>query len=290
MTAYRTTITLAAACACAASNALGAQCLPAVQHLVNARKFEPARAQIEAQLARNTKDDAAMHCMGRLLMEQGNADEAVDWLEKAVAADEKNARHHEALGLALRTKANQGNMMTQMSLGPRVKTELEQAVEIDPTLVDARAALLSLYAMAPAMMGGSIAKAREQAEAILKVNQVRGHMGFSAIAEQEQDFAGAEKELLAGIAAKPDSEVAYSAAGGFYRRRERWTDAIAMYEKQLKAMPRDAPVLRVSNAHYYLGLAHQRSGRADRAKAEFEAAVAANPDNENAKKALASLK
>jgi tetratricopeptide (TPR) repeat protein len=258
--------------------------------MVNARQFEPARAQLEALVARNAKDDAALHCLGRLYVEQGNAGDAVDWFEKAVAVDAKNARHHEGLGLALRTKANTANMISQMTLGPRLKSELELAVSLDPTLVDARAALLQLYVMAPAAMGGSMPKAHEQADAMMKVNPVRGHMGLSSIAEQQQDFTTAERELLAGISAKPDSEVAYSAAGGFYRRRERWSDAIKMYEQQIKAMPKDSPLTRVSNAHYYLGLAQQRSGRNDRAKAEFEAAVTANPDNDNAKKALASLK
>lgn len=290
MRARRMAVTLTVTCGSLAARALGAQCAAGVQRLVNERKFDPARAQVEALIARNAKDDAALHCLGRLHRDQGNAGDAVEWLEKAVAVDAKNARHHEGLGLALRAKANAGNMLTQMTLGPRLKSELEMAVTLDPTLVDARAALLQLYTMAPAAMGGSIPKAREQAEAILKVNPVRGHMGMSTIAEQEQDFATAERELLAGITAKPDSEVAYSAAGAFYRRRERWVDAIKMYEQQVKAMPKDAPVSRVSNAHYYLGLSHQRSGNADRARAEFQAAVGANPDNDNAKKALASMK
>jgi tetratricopeptide (TPR) repeat protein len=290
MHSHRLAVILAVISGCLAAPTLEAQCSAGVQRQINARQFDPAKAQIQALLVKNARDDAAMHCMGRLLLDQSNAGDAVDWLEKAVAANPKSAQHHEALGLALRTKAGQANVLSQAALGNRSLSELEQAVSLDPSLVDARAALLQLYAMAPPMMGGSIPKAREHAAAILKVNPVRGHMGYSTIAEQEKDFATAEREVLAAITAKPDSEVAYSAAGGFYRRRERWAEAIAMYEKQLKAIPPDAPLIRVSNAHYNLGLAQQRSGRNDRAKTEFEAAVAANPDNDNAKKALASLK
>jgi tetratricopeptide (TPR) repeat protein len=114
-------------------------------------------------------------------------------------------------------------------------------------------------------------------------------MGFARIAEQGKDYATAEKEFLAAITARADSEVAYSAAGGFYRRRERWADAIGMYRKQLAAMPKDPSLTRMSNLHYGLGLSLQGSGRPDLAKPEFQAAVAANPDNANAAKALASL-
>lgn len=271
-----------------AAGAADAQCGPSVQRQINQHQFDAARTQLEAQLARNAKDDATMDCLGRLFLEKGETENAVDWLEKAVTANGKSAQHHMWYGLALRAKGNQGNMLTQMTTGPKMMAELEQAVSMDPTLVDARAALLQLYLMAPAAMGGSVEAAREQAAGMLKVNPVRGQMGLAAIAEQEKDPAAAEKAFLAGIAARPDSEVAYSAAGGFYRRQERWADAIAMYEKQLKAMPKDAPIVRVSNAHYNLGLAQQKAGQPERAKAEFRAALAANPDNENAKKALAA--
>jgi len=63
-----------------------------------------------------------------------------------------------------------------------------------------------------------------------------------------------------------------------------------MYEKQLKLMAKDVPLTRVSNAHYFLGLADEKSGHRDKAKAEYQAATAANPKNEDAKKALALLK
>ena len=199
----RTLIVLAAACF--PITVIRSQCGADVQHLLNARKFAGARAQLDARLARNDKDDGLLDCRGRVELEAGKR------------------------------------------------------------------------------------KMRLHAAEILKVNAVRGHMGYGRIAEQEKDYATAEKEFLLGITARPDSEVAYSAAGGFYRRRERWAKAIAMYRKQLAAMPKDPSLTRLSNAHYSLALSLQGSGRPDLAKPEFQAAVAANPDNANASKALASL-
>jgi hypothetical protein len=54
-------------------------------------------------------------------------------------------------------------------------------------------------------------------------------------------------------------------------------------------MPKDPSLTRMSSLHYSLGLSLQGSGRPDLVKPEFQAAVAANPDNANAAKALASL-
>jgi len=81
--------------------ALHAQCVPAVQRLITDRKYDDARADLQAQLKRAPNDDAAMHCMGRVLLEQGESGDAVGWLEKAVKINGKSAQHHLWLGNAL---------------------------------------------------------------------------------------------------------------------------------------------------------------------------------------------
>jgi tetratricopeptide (TPR) repeat protein len=287
MTRHRIVLILLAVGASLAAATVRAQCVPAVQRLITDRKYEAARTQLQAQITRAPNDDAAMHCMGRLLLEQNESGDAVDWLEKAVAINKKSAQHHLWLGLAVRAEGQTAGMLRAPALVGRMKTELEQALALDPTLVDARYALLQFYAGAPAMMGGSMAKAREHAAEILKLNPMRGHLGYGTIAEQEKDYAAAEKEFLAAVAVMPDSAVALNVMGSFYRRRERWTEAIAMYRKALLAKPN---AVSASAAHYYLGMIHQQNGRSGQAKAEYQAALAANPNNGDAKRALESLR
>lgn len=290
MTRHRIVQLLLVVSASLATSSLGAQCTPANQRLIADRRFAVARATLETQLKRAPSDDAAMECMGRLLLDQGESGEAVDWLEKAVAVNAKSALHHESLGIALRAEGGKANMLQAPGIMGRMKKELDLSVTLDPTLVEARYLLLQMYAQAPPMMGGSIEKAREHAAALLKLNPMRGHFGYGIIAEQEKDFAAAEKEFLAAITVTPDSDVAYSSTGGFYRRRERWSDAVVMYEKWVKTLSNDALPTRISSAHYFLGLANEKVGHAEKAKAEYQLAIAANPKNEDAKNALAILK
>jgi tetratricopeptide (TPR) repeat protein len=268
---------------------LYAQCPPAIQHLVATRRFDEARGQLEVQLKRASADAAATHCMGRLYLEANNSSDAVRWLEKAVTLNEQGATHHLWLGIALRAEAAKSGMLRGPGLAARMKKELEQALRLDPKLVDARYALLQYYAGAPAWMGGDMGKARDEAAELQKLSPMRGHMGYGVVSEQENDFVAAEKEFLASIAIRPDSDVVYSAAAAFYRRRERWSDAAGMTEKQLKAMPEDATSTKVSNAHYFLGVAHGKSGHPDKARAAYMTALTANPSNDEAKKALDAL-
>ena len=224
-----------------------AQCNPPVQLLITDRNYATAKTQLQAQIARSPNDDAAMHCMGRLLLDQGQSNAAVQWLEKAVTLNERSAPHHLWLGNALRAEALAASPLRRPFVVSRMKTTLERAVVLDPSLVEARYGLLQFYIMAPGVMGGGMPKARQQAAELLKLSPMRGHMGYGMVAEQEKDYAAAEKEFLTAVAVEPDSEASYNAAASFYRRRERWTDAVAMYNKLISANP-DA-----MNAHVRLG-------------------------------------
>ncbi|MEO8622317.1 MAG: tetratricopeptide repeat protein [bacterium] len=274
---------------CAATASLHAQCSPAVQRMVGERNFTAARAQADAQLSRAPMDDAAMHCIGRILLEKDSSAGSVEWMEKATAINEHSAQHHLGLGLALRAEGQKAGMLRAASFVRRVKTELDRSVALDPTLVEARYALVQFHLQAPGMMGGSVAAARDHATELTKTNAMRGRMATGLIEEHANDFVSAERAFLAAITTKPDSDAAYSAAGAFYRRRERWRDAIAMYERQIKVLSQDAPRVRVSLAHHFLAVALDKNGDRARATAEYRIALLVNPDNKDAKMALAGM-
>ncbi|HEX7939558.1 MAG TPA: tetratricopeptide repeat protein, partial [Gemmatimonadaceae bacterium] len=138
-----------------------ASCLAAQtpEKLFQERKFAEARASASAQLSANKNDGNAMYWMGRVAMAQNKTDEAIDWFEKAVKADDKNALYHLWLGNAVGNEAQNASTLRQPFLARRVKAEFERAVALDPTLIDARDGLISFYQQAPGFMGGSTDKA-----------------------------------------------------------------------------------------------------------------------------------
>lgn len=261
-----------------------------MQSLITAPHFDDARDQLTAQLRRSPSDDAAMNCMGRMLLEKNEVGKAVVWLEKAVRVNDRNAQHHLWLGHALATYATQASSFKRPFIARRFKTEMEIAVSLDPTLVDARRSLVMFHSMAPGFMGGNIAKAKEQATEIAKLNSMRGHTAWGTIAEKENDLPRAEREFQSAIATQPDSVAGYYALGAFYRRREKWTESITMMEKALTVVTPQTPNAILTSVHYFLGVACQKTGKKDRAKAEFEAALQISPTDEDVKKALAALK
>jgi Tfp pilus assembly protein PilF len=321
----RTSLAVVATCLFTALNLTAAQCPPAIQRLVIDQKYDSARVEVSRLLKANPADDAALTCMGETYEREGKSGDAVDWYEKAVKANERDPRHHLSLAGALGTEAEKANKLRQPFLARRLKSELERAVALDPNLVDAHEGLRQYYTEAPGIVGGSIDRAKEQAEIIAKLNPLRGHLARASIARHEGDIALVETEYKAAVAQAPDSLFAAYSLGSFYENQKRWADAAAVYDRLIAQRaaeltphffygrvaalsgenlergeremrywivnaPTDAPMLSRSAAHVRLGTILEHQGKRDAARAQFDTALSINPKNVDAKKRLDALK
>jgi tetratricopeptide (TPR) repeat protein len=302
-----------------------AQCTPAVQRLVDERKFDEARGQIQSALSRTPNDDQVIHCLGTLSMAMDRPRSAVSSFEQAIKLNDKSSAHHVWLGDALGSIADSTSKLKQPFLARRIKSEFERAVELDPRNIQARHGLIQFYTLAPRVMGGSMDKAREQAREIGKVNVVRGHFEMATILFDDKKGGEAEAEYVAAVTEAPDSAVAYRALGAFYQGRQRWPDAFATYDKLLARFPSDpmapfqigrtaalsgqlldrgeaalvawianppknAATATLAAAHQLLGMILEKQGKKELARSEYNQALAINPNSRAAKESLAALK
>jgi tetratricopeptide (TPR) repeat protein len=321
----RTGLAFVATCVLAALNAAAPQCPPAIEKLAIDQKYDSARVEVGRLLKTNPADDAALACMGETYEREGKSGDAVDWYEKAVKANERDPQHHLSLAQALGTEAQKANKLRQPFLARRLKSELERAVALDPNLIDAHEGLRQYYTEAPGIVGGSIDRAKEQAEIIAKLNPLRGHLARASIARHQGDLALAENEYKAAVAQAPDSLFAAYTLGAFYENQKRWADAAAIYDRLIGQRPAellphffygrvaavsgdnvergeremrywianapaDAPLPTRSAAHSRLGAILEHQGKRDAARAEYETALSINPKNADAKKRLDALR
>ena len=295
------------------------------EQLFQDRKYDEARAAFQAQLARNKNDANALYYMGRIADAQDRSGEAVDWLEKAVKQNDQSALYHFWLGSVLGDEAQRASKLRQPFLARRVKSEFERAVQLDPEMLEPRRGLVDFYSIAPGVMGGSMEKAREQARELVKLNPFVGHFSEGLVAQRAKDVAAEEAAYKAMLAIAPDSAQPYFSLGAFYRRQSRWDDAFAIYEQRMKLAPdditaravwgitasqsgrnmergeqelknflanppKDVSPVTISAVHFRLGQLYEKTGRRAQAKPEYEAALKANPRNQDAKKALDAVK
>jgi tetratricopeptide (TPR) repeat protein len=276
-----------------------------------------ASAQTAAQWSAN----------GRALLDSGKSDAAVKAFERAVKLEESNSMYHMLLAQALGNVARSSNVVKQGLMAPRIRREMERARELDPNAMEPHQGLMQFYLEAPGFMGGSVAKARNEALEIFKLNRMRGRLAEAQIAQHEKDSTSLERAYRSAISEAPDSVVA-AATLAFYLLNTRRTDeAFATMDAYIGRRPKDAmgqfyvgrlaaasgqqldrgeAALRhyitlpadtadktratPANAHFRLGELLARKGDKAGAKIEFETALELNPRLDAARSALRGLK
>lgn len=277
--------------------------------------------RLEAQAGRAALDE------GIRLLEANQPGKAEKAFERAIAAEPGVGLHHLWLGRAIGVQTIDASVLRQPFLARRTRSAFEKAVELDPSLLDARDHLIDFYLQAPGVMGGSKEKARAQAAEIARRDASRGHLALSRIAWHGRDTVGAERAARAAIAAAPDSVGPVVLLAQRLESWKRVTEAFALLEAFLARHPDDVAAnfrlgrlttasgqqlargeaafrrvlaapdwpsapYRPSRAavQFRLGTLLEKSGRPDDARAAYRAALALDPALRAAQSALDALK
>jgi len=302
----------------AAAASPAGQAMSRGEQLFQAAEWAKARAEFSGAVQRDDRDARAHFYLGRLALIDDDLETATAQLRRAVELEDTVSGYHLWYGKAMTQQAMR-TMNPMLAAG--VMPQLERAVALDGRNIDARDALLDFYSMAPAMMGGSTDKAREQAEAIARIDAMRGHVALGRLAVRAKDSTAVEREMNAAIALAPDSLRAYSGLAGWYVSQKQWPMAFAtldryvarrpgdpygLYgigrvaavsgqelergERSLRSFlakpPKDAAGPVISTAYLRLGQVLEHEGRSGEARAAYQQALASNPRNDEARKAL----
>jgi tetratricopeptide (TPR) repeat protein len=271
----------------------------------------------------NRSDPESFNLLSRAYCAMERWDDAVKWGERAIAVRPQDASYHLWLARAYGRKAGDANPLTAAGIARKAKNEFERAVQLDPTNVEARSDLAKYYTQAPAIMGGGVDKARDQAAQISKYDAAEAHLVLAEVAAREKRYDEAESQFRSAIKEARNPANYWLQLADFYRLRGRFDDvqktvfaAVAEPSKSAEAyfdaanelylsgrdfpqavqylqkyldsggMVEDAPAFR---AHYLLGQVYEKMGRAPAATSEYEASLALASDFDPARKALGRL-
>lgn len=226
--------------------------------LEKAKKLYEERKPAEAQKLLTSIDDdqreyaAAQYYLGRIAFDENQLEDASDYFEEAIEANEKVAEYHNWYGNALGRIAQDANVVRQGILAPKMKNAWEKAVQLNPQYIDPRQSLIQFYLQAPGFMGGSVEKAKAMANEIKKVRPAEGHRQLGNIYVKEKQLPEAEKEFIAMAKADP---LLTSGLATFYVNQKQFDKAFALFEEALKKNPEDML------AAYQLGRTSALSGQ-----------------------------
>lgn len=262
---------------------------------------------------------------GQLRMAEGRHKDAVSDFEKA--AEEFPDREDVWLRLADAAGEAAGNAgaMSAAGLAKTAKRALEKVVALNPTSIDARGGLIQFHLQAPWIVGGRKKEARRQADAIAKIDPVQGKVWQARVALATGKADDAEALYRSIYEAHPDQPDIAIALATVLHGKSKWSEANevlrpfaeadppnlgALYQvgrtgalsgqylaPSADAMQRyidlakdtDERPVPLSPAYWRLGLILQHQNQLDQARGAFEQALALDPENEEAKKALEML-
>lgn len=237
------------------------------------KQGDPGAAQVIEALAKARPGDPDVGVLQlRLLLQKREAKRALELAEKLVRQTPGHAASHYWMGMAYGARIGQVGAFSQATMAPKVRAAFERAVELDPSLHDARFALMEYYLRAPGIVGGSESKARAQAEELLRRDPPRGRFAQARLAMHAGEDAQARTHVLAAYAARPGEAMFRMAAGALHQQAEEWDQAFAIFE----AWTADEPW--AASAWYQLGRTAVLSGqRTPEGVAAFERFLALNP-------------
>jgi tetratricopeptide (TPR) repeat protein len=295
---------------------------------VAASSADPAATQLlslgrmnDAVTILSSRSDAeSLNQLSRAYFAMERWDEAVRYGERAVSLDPNNATYHLWLGREYGRKAGDANPLAAAGLARKAKNEFERAVQLDPANVPARLDLAQYYTEAPAIMGGGLDKARDQAAQMRKYDASNSHLILARVAVKEKQYGEAEAQFRAALLGAQNPADMWLQLAAFYRQRGRLDEmqsavqsamaqpgkpaesyfdaakelylgnrnlsAAMQYLQQYLSSGRlveSAPAFR---AHYMVGQLNEKMGNSRAAVTEYEASIALASGFVPAQKAL----
>ena len=151
----------------------------------NGKHYQESRSLLE-QVIKTDPDNATAHYyLGRIYLHDGDYDKAISHCKTSVDLRPNVAAHHFCLGRSYGEKARQAPFWMQAMLAPKIRKAFETTIALEPSHRSARVGLTHFYMRAPSVMGGSLAKAQEQAEQLIQLQDPRGEQLLQDILKRQ---------------------------------------------------------------------------------------------------------
>jgi tetratricopeptide (TPR) repeat protein len=183
----------------------------------DAGNYSGALKTLNSALSEEPKDPSLHYWALRSYYELKDFENAVTHGETAVKLDPLNAEYTRWLGRAYGAKAEESR---SFFLARKVKQAFEAAVHLAPTSIAARRDLMQYLLEAPWIVGGDKGKAREQVDAISKMDAVQGHLARGAYFAADKQWKLAEGEYAAALDKRPQLIDNYMEVADFFTERQ----------------------------------------------------------------------
>lgn len=301
-----------------ASSQASSPLLQEIERQFDAGRYEDAMRVLETAI-RESPQDARLHFWrGRSAYELLQVDTAIKSAERACQLDPANSDYRLWLARAVGRKAERER---SFFAARRFGRELEETLRLAPANIRARRDLAEFYAEAPWIIGGGKGKARQQVEAIARLDPIEGILAWADYFRNIDQPEEAARQFQRILAQNPPRAEAYFEALDFFESRRDPAQMEVFQERAARLAPADPrliyyrAVARVfagtafaeaekdlrtylatgpnhsdmpnhGDVHERLGLLYEKMGDTKRAGEEYRAALALDPKRRRAREGL----
>ena len=210
-----------------------------VQALADAQagRWEQAEPALATLAAAMPTDVEACALLARRRLQQQRSKEAVELLERAVAAQPDRAELQSQLGTALSQRIGEVSFVHQAMISGKMRAAFEKSLALDPNHVPGLVGLARYYTNAPAIAGGSLEKAEEYAREVEKRDAFGGAFEMGLIREHGEKWAEAAAYYRQAVALRTDQAWLHAMLGRMLARAGQREEARAAFETALKLQP-----------------------------------------------------
>jgi Flp pilus assembly protein TadD len=267
-----------------------------------AQVYQNAETLWADTLAKNPACWMAYDNLGKALADEGQIDEAISHLEKAIQLQPDDANLHSDLGDTLIRKGQMDEAISQFQEALRLKPNdalfhnnlglaLEDQGQTDEAISQFQEALRLKpnNAISHNNLGLALDKKGQMDEAIsqyqeairLKPDFVLAHYNLGVALARNGQMDEAISQFREALRLEPDDAEARNNLGNALARKGQMDEAISQYQEAIRLKPDFA------QSHDNLGVALARKGQMDEAISQFQEALRLKPDDAEARNNLA---
>ncbi len=172
------------------------------ERLIAAGHWKKARTIVEARIRQAPNDPLANFLLSQIRNAFGDYTTPHSLAEKAVALDGRVAKYHRQLAEVLGVEAQHAGPLKIVFLAHQFRGEIDSAISLDPSDVQAQRDLLEYYLVAPGIAGGDLQKAIGVAAHIGELDVAEGYLAQARLAAYRKQMGETEAMLRRAVEAR----------------------------------------------------------------------------------------